>query len=49
MTFLHIGHDPWGRPVVEGISWDLIWVAIARGLAVIVGHRIWRRFRRGGR
>jgi hypothetical protein len=43
------GHDIWGRPVLQGVAWDLVWVALAVGAAVIVGHAIWRAVRRGGR
>ena len=39
----------WGRPTLEGVSWDLAWAAIALGIAVIIGHRIWRLLRRTGR
>jgi hypothetical protein len=41
------GHDVWGRPVLEGISWHLIWVALAAGLAMIIGHQLYRLLRRG--
>jgi hypothetical protein len=41
------GHDMWGRTVLEGVSWTLIWVALAIGLAVILFHQIYRLFRRG--
>lgn len=41
------GHDMWGRTVLEGVSWRLIWVALGLGLAVIIGHQLYRLIRRG--
>ena len=45
LEFFRTGHDVWGRPVLEGVSWSLIWVALAAGLAMIVGHRVYRLLR----
>jgi hypothetical protein len=47
MQLFREGHDMWGRTVLEGVSWNLIWVALAAGLAVIIVHQILRLFRRG--
>lgn len=49
MHFLQTGHDMWGRPVLEGLSWDLAWVALALGAVVITGHSLWRLWRNAGR
>jgi hypothetical protein len=52
LQLFRTGHDMWGRPVLEGVSWSLIWLALAAGVAVIIGHRIYRLVRRdrpGGR
>ncbi|MDQ2640114.1 MAG: hypothetical protein M3Y79_06005 [Pseudomonadota bacterium] len=46
MEFLRKGHDSFGEPVVNGASWDLLPVAFWAGVAVIVGHLIWRAISR---
>jgi hypothetical protein len=45
MDIVRTGHDLWGRPVLEGIAWDLLWVAVAVGAVVIVGHALYTLFR----
>ena len=42
--------DVYGQETLEGISWDLLPVAIGLGLLVIVGHAVFRlvRGKRGG-
>ena len=47
MEFVRVTTDAWGREVLEGISWDLLPVAVALGALVIVGHAIWRFMRKG--
>ena len=47
MEIFRIGHDIWGRPVLEGISWDLIGVAFAVGAVVILCHALYRLTRPG--
>jgi hypothetical protein len=46
MEIFRTGHDIWGRTVLEGISWDLLGVAVGIGALVIVGHAIYRMLRR---
>jgi len=46
MDFVRVSSDAWGRQVLEGISWDLLPVAVALGALVVVGHAIWRFARR---
>ncbi|HUK01293.1 MAG TPA: hypothetical protein VLW26_03345 [Steroidobacteraceae bacterium] len=46
MHFLRFTHNVWGQEVMEGISWDLLPVAIGIGLAVIVGHALYRVVRK---
>jgi hypothetical protein len=46
MEIFRTGHDIWGRPVLEGVSWDLVWVAVIVGAAVIVAHMLYRVLRR---
>ena len=49
MEVLRYGHDAWGQVVVNGVSWDLLWVAAGAGVALIVGHLIWRALGKTGR
>ena len=46
MDFVRISTDAWGQEVLEGISWDLLPVAVALGALVIIGHALWRFTRR---
>ncbi len=48
MELLREGHDAFGEPVVNGVSWDLLPVAFWAGVAVIVGHLVWRAISRRG-
>ena len=48
MQIFRMGHDVWGRPVLEGVSWHLIWVAAGVGAAVIIAHAIYRTMRPRG-
>lgn len=45
MNLLRYGHDAYGETVLNGVSWDLLPVAFWAGVAVIVGHLIWRAVR----
>jgi hypothetical protein len=49
MNLLRFGHDAYGQSVLNGVSWDLLPVAFWGGVAVIVGHLIYRALRRGQR
>jgi hypothetical protein len=46
MNIFRHGHDAWGQPVVNGLSWDLLGLAAGVGVAVIVVHFIFRAFSR---
>jgi hypothetical protein len=46
MEIFRTGHDIWGRTVLEGVSWDLVWVAVGIGVAVIIGHALYQALRR---
>jgi hypothetical protein len=48
MDLLRHGHDSFGAEVVNGVSWDLLPVAFWAGVAVIVGHLVWRAISRRG-
>ena len=45
MDIFRMGHDIWGRPVLEGVSWGLIAVAAAVGAIVIIAHALYRLLR----
>lgn len=50
MEILRYGHDTYGETIINGVSWDLLPVAFWAGVAVILGHLIWRAVgRRNGR
>jgi hypothetical protein len=48
MEMLREGHDSYGQPVINGVSWDLLPVAFWAGIAVIVVHLVWRAISRRG-
>ncbi len=33
--------DAWGQKVLEGASWDLIWIFVASAVAFIIFHAIY--------
>jgi len=45
MELFRMGHDLWGRPVLLGVSWHLIWVALGVGVLVILAHALYRAIR----
>jgi hypothetical protein len=47
VELVRVTTDAWGREVLEGISWDLLPIAVAIGAFVIVAHAIWRYTRKG--
>ena len=38
--------NPWGQDVLIGVSWDLMWAALAASVLFLVGHAIWIRTRK---
>lgn len=42
MELLRYGHDAWGRELINGVSWDLLGLAVGAGAVVIIGHAIYR-------
>jgi hypothetical protein len=42
MSIFRYGHDSFGEKILNGVSWDLLPVAFWAGVAVIVGHLVWR-------
>lgn len=41
MEILRYKTDVWGQRVLEGASWDLIWIFVAAGVVFIVFHAIY--------
>jgi hypothetical protein len=39
---LRVSRDVYGREVLQGMSWDLLWVFFSLGCALIVGHALYR-------
>lgn len=46
MEFFRITRNAWGQETLEGISWDLLPVALAVGGTIIIGHLMWRALRK---
>lgn len=44
MELFRISRDAYGREVLEGLSWDLLWLFVGVGVALIVGHALYRYF-----
>ena len=44
MEFLRVSRDVYGREVLQGVSWDLIWVFFGAGLVLICVHAVYRRW-----
>lgn len=40
MEFLRRALNPWGESVLIGVSWDLIWAAVAVGALFVAGHAL---------
>ena len=45
MGLITWAQNPWGREVPVHIAWYLLWVSLFAGLAFLVVHAIWIRFR----
>ena len=48
MELVRITRNAWGQETLEGMSWDLLPVAFALGLVIIIGHLVWRAVRKHG-
>jgi hypothetical protein len=42
VELFRVSRDAYGREVLQGLSWDLIWVFVAAGAALIVVHALYR-------
>jgi hypothetical protein len=45
MEILRVSQNAWGQETLEGISWDLLPIAVGLGVLVIVAHFVYRRVR----
>lgn len=43
MELFRVEQDAWGQETLVGVSWELLWLFAAVGLAFIVGHMIYMR------
>ena len=44
MEVFRVSRDVYGREVLQGMSWDLLWVFFGLGVAFIVIHALYRAF-----
>ena len=42
MELFRVSSDAYGREVLQGMSWDLLWVFAGAGVALIVIHAVYR-------
>ena len=46
MEVLRYTRNAWGQETLEGVSWELLPVAFGLGVAIIIGHLVWRAIRK---
>ena len=44
MEFATYKSDIWGREVIRGVSWDLLWLVVVAAFVAIALHAVWTRF-----
>jgi hypothetical protein len=44
MELFRVTRTVYGQPVLQGMSWDLLWVFFGLGVAVIVIHAVYARW-----
>jgi formate dehydrogenase subunit gamma len=42
MELFRVSRDVYGREVLQGVSWDLLWVFFAAGVIFVAAHALWR-------
>ncbi len=49
MEIFRVTRNAWGQEILEGVSWDLLWVFFLAGIAIVVGHAlvVWMLARKG--
>ena len=48
MEFAAYKNDVWGREVIRGVSWDLLWLVIVAAFVAIVLHAIYEAMQKRG-
>ncbi len=43
MEWLRVSRNPWGQEVLQGVSWDLLWLFVGAGVAFVVVHMLYAR------
>lgn len=43
MELFRFSRDVYGREVLEGMSWDLLWVFLSAAVVFVVVHAVYRR------
>jgi hypothetical protein len=42
MELLRVAKNAWGQEVLLGVSWDLLWVFLGAGVAMILAHLLYK-------
>jgi hypothetical protein len=42
MELFRVSRNVWGQEVLQGMSWDLLWVFFGAGFAIVVLHALYR-------
>lgn len=42
MDVLRVDQNPWGQEILQGLSWDLIWLFVGAGVVFIVLHTLYK-------
>jgi formate dehydrogenase subunit gamma len=42
VELFRVSRDIYGREVLQGMSWDLLWVLFGLGCVLILGHALYR-------
>ena len=45
MEWIRWQENPWGQEIILGLSWELVWIALALGGVFAVGHALVARAR----
>lgn len=48
MEFATYRNDVWGREVIRGVSWDLLWLVVVAALVAIALHAVYEAMRKRG-
>jgi hypothetical protein len=46
MEFLEYKSNAWGQQVLQGVSWDLLWLFVVAGGTIVVVHATYVAWRR---